>query len=67
MLTLVILPSMAKSNRSKTTPNPLIAVRVPADLRDEMKRAAKENDRSFSGEVRMALRNHVGQDEKAAA
>lgn len=35
---------------------------VDADVRDELERLARTNDRSVSAEVRLALRAHVERD-----
>ena len=37
----------------------VLTVRVEDHLRDDLKRLAEENDRTFSAEVRRALRLHV--------
>lgn len=44
-----------------------IAVRIPSDLADRLEELAAENERTLSGEVRVALRAHVEQAERQAA
>lgn len=37
----------------------VIGSHVPTDVADEITRLARENERSVSGEVRLALRRHI--------
>jgi hypothetical protein len=36
-----------------------LSVLVPAELRDELERMAREQERSLSAEIRVGLRRHV--------
>jgi hypothetical protein len=39
-----------------------IAALVPPSMRAELERSAAANERSLSGEIRLALRQHLGPD-----
>jgi predicted transcriptional regulator len=43
------------------------SVRLPADLVAELRRAAEEQDRTLSAEIRQALRQYVASLKKKAA
>lgn len=43
-----------------------IGVQLPADLADAMKECAQKAERSLSAEVRIALREYLAAQEKAA-
>jgi len=57
---------MTQSTRKSNAADPLIAVRLPEDLRDAVREVAEANERNMSAEVRVALREHV-EREKATA
>lgn len=38
----------------------LIAFRLPAELARELRKLAKDNDRPVSGELRLAVKAHLG-------
>jgi hypothetical protein len=40
-------------------PDVNVGARIPEDLRDELQALADRNERSFSGELRVAIRNWV--------
>jgi hypothetical protein len=46
-----------------------VTVIVDPELREQLKRAARENDRSLGAEVRVALRRHLelGHDDEGGA
>lgn len=45
---------------SPTPTSEQIGATVPADVADAIRGLARKNERSFSAEVRVALRNHAG-------
>jgi predicted transcriptional regulator len=45
----------------------LVSARIEEDLREELKKLAKENERSFSAEMRRALRIYVLSEKAKAA
>jgi hypothetical protein len=49
-----------------TDGNVLISVQIPTELREELLQLALENERTFSAEVRLAMKAHV-QAARAAA
>ncbi len=44
-----------------------VATILPRDLREELERLARENERTLSGEFRLAIREHLERHAAAAA
>ena len=43
-----------------------ITLRVPPEVADEMKRLAREHDRSLNGELAWAIREYIARQQKRA-
>lgn len=48
-------------------PTAAVTIRVPENLVGEIRKLAKEGERSVSGEVRLALRKHIESSQGASA
>lgn len=48
-------------------PSKLVTAKAPVDLVDRLRQIAEDNDRSFSAEVRRAMRDYIDAYEREAA
>lgn len=50
------------SEKASAEPQPMLSLRVEHDLFEALRKLAKENHRTVSGEVRLALTRHLEQE-----
>jgi len=49
---------------TKSEDQALVQAWIPRATRDELERRARENERSVSGELRLAIREHLDDEER---